>query len=70
MEPAELKEILILSKQNRLHQPAKDRKEVLIRTAALRHIVANETDADARLTQPQDFEFGDVLVDEEHGAGF
>ena len=65
---APIPEILIAGEEGRTLEPMENWKDVVITDAGLGDIWADLANGDPPFTQPPDFDFRDVFVDEKHAA--
>ena len=61
-------EVPVTGEKRRALEPMKDGENVFVGGAGLGDVRPDLADSDAPLTQPPDFAFRDVFVDEEHAA--
>lgn len=61
-------EVPVAGEKGRVLEPVEDRENVFVRGAQLGHVRPDLANGDAPFTQPPDFDFRDVFVDDEHSA--
>ena len=61
-------EIPVSAEKPRGFKALENGKNVLVGNAAFSEVLTDLTDCNAPFTQPPDFDFGDVFVEDEHAA--